>query len=486
MEKNLHIMFTAPEKKVLPKTSYPFSRVESFTVYVAKNATEGCQFSVLSKQGERKNMKIEIVGDTSTGITVELLREHYVSCEGALWPDPVLDDDGCFDLTEWKNVTYLINISTTRDTKPGGYEFKVILYEDGELYGQYPLWVRVWNFTLEQNTLFETNFGINTRSLFEHHKTDDPEKVYKNYYDVLLNRYHICARFLPYDILDPRADAYMSDPRVTSFHIPYYDVSDEKITQYYNKLKTNPVWFEKAMFYIVDGPRFKDDYEQLDRIYSRLERLFPNHTQVVPFYTDPKDMPGVRAVDLLEKYNIVWCPKTNLFREDWFKYYMQERAKKGERTWWFCCWEPQLPYANLFIDMEGFYHRVLFWQQYLYGIKGLLYWNTTQWVEGSPWDITTSVPHLSSYCFGDGSLFYNGDRVGIDGPVGSIRLEILRSAIEDCNMFSLAEKAFGAAYVKEQIKKVTTSVREYNDDHRVLAKIRIEIGNKLNDYYNKL
>ncbi len=485
MEKNLNVMFSAPEKKILPKTSQPFGRLECFTVHVAKNATEGCQFSILSKQGGRKNMKIEVIDNTDAGFTVELLREHYVSCEGALWPDPVVYDDGCFDLTEWKNVTYRINISTSLDTKPGMHKLKVVLYESGELYGEYMLWVKVWNFNINPKKYLDTSFGINEGLLFARHKTENQEKVYKNYYDSLLD-YHICGHYLPYDILDPRADEYMNDPRVTTFHVPYYGVSDEKIVQYYNKLKTNSAWLDKAMFYIIDTPNKKADYDRLEKVYTRLEKLFPNHKQVVPYYTDPVDMEGVRAVDMLRKYNVVWCPKINLYKDDWLKYYMQERDKKGERTWWYCCWEPPLPYANLFIDMEGFYHRVLLWQQYLYGVKGFLYWSTTHWIDGNPWDVTTSVPYLSHYCFGDGSLFYNGDKVGIDGPVGSIRLELLRSAIEDYHMLELAQDVFGKEYVETQIKKVTTSIREYNDDHRSLARVRVEIGDKLSEYYDSI
>lgn len=486
MEKNLHVMFNVPEKKVLPKTCQPFGRIECFTVYVAQNATESCQFSVLSKQGERKNMRIEVIDHTNPGFTVELLREHYVSCEGALWPDPIVRDDGRFDLIEWKNVTYRINISTTLDTKPGKYELTIVLYENGEIYDEYRLYVKVWNFAIDPEKYLETSFGIERELLFAQHKTDNEEAVYKNYYDTLLNRYHICGRFLPYDLLDPRADEYMSNPKVTCFHVPYgKHISDEKILAYYNKLKTNPAWLEKAMFYTVDTPKLMADYARLDDVCNRLEKLFPGHKQVVPYYIDPLDGAGTRAVDLLEKYNVVWCPKTNLFKDDWLKYYMSERGKKGEHIWWYCCWEPPLPYANLFIDMEGFYHRVLLWQQYMYGVKGFLYWNTTHWIEGNPWDVTSSVPYLSNYCFGDGSLFYNGDKVGIDGPVGSIRLELLRSAIEDYHMLELAEKTFGKEYTDNQIKKVTTSIREYNDDHRSLARIRIEIGEKLDEFYNQ-
>lgn len=484
MDKNLHIMFNAMNTKVLPKSYIPFGKMESYSVYVAQNATEGCQFSVLSKAGARKNMRIEVVGDFDKGVNVELLREHYVSCEGMLYPDPVLADDGHFDLEELKNVTYLINFTTTLETVPGNYNFKVMLYENDELYGEYGLGVKVWNFAINPEKHMDTTFGIDERWLFLQHKTEDRETTYKNYYDTLLNRYHICGRYLPYDILDPRADAYMDDPRVTTFHIPG-GADDEKLRAYYEKLKTNPVWLDKAMFYVVDEPIYMADYEKIQSAYDRFEKVFPGHKQVVPYFTDPRDGEGKRAVDLLSKYNVVWCPKSCLFKDDWMKHYMNDRAAKGDRTWWYCCWEPSLPYANLFIDMEGFYHRTLFWQQYLYGIKGFLYWQTTHWNNGSPWDVTSPVPELSYYCFGDGSLFYNGDRVGIDGPVGSLRLEIIRSAIEDYHMLELAEKVFGRDYVVEQIKKITTNVREYCDDHRMLMRVRVEIGNKLDEHCSK-
>ena len=109
------------------------------------------------------------------------MREHYVSCDGALYPDPVLADDGCFDLEELKNVTYLINISTTLDTKPGNYELKVILTENGELYGEYNLWVKVWNFAINPQKYMDTTFGIDENWLSLQHKTDNKELVYKNY-----------------------------------------------------------------------------------------------------------------------------------------------------------------------------------------------------------------------------------------------------------------------------------------------------------------
>ena len=491
MEKNLYVTFNSMEKKVLPKYYHTFGSIPNGVIYVAQNATEGCQFSVLSKKGQHKNLKIEIVGDLDAGVKIELLREGYVSCEGALYPDPVFKDDCCFDLEELKNVTYLINASTTLETAPGNYEFKVNLYIDGEFYGEYNLSVRVWNFAINPEEHMDTSFGIDTKWLFMQHKTDDKEAMYKKYYDMLLERYHICGLNLPYDILDPRADEYLNDPRVTNFKLPYI-VSDEqtspeeakqKMVDYYNKLKTNPKWLEKAMFYVVDEPLKMEDYERIREVCENLESFYPEYKLVVPYFMDPRDGEGKRAVDLLEKYNVIWCPKSCLFKDEWMKDYMASRREKGDLTWWYCCWEPQLPYANLFIDMEGFYHRVLLWQQYSYGVNGFLYWQTTHWECGSPWDYANMVPWLSYYCFGDGTLLYNGDRIGVDGPVGSLRLEIVRSAIEDYHMLQMAEKAFGREYVEEQISRVTANIREYCDDHRLLTKVRTEIGQKLSEYY---
>ncbi len=483
MEKNLSIWFTTPQKKMRPKTYNPFGVREDYHIYLAKNATEGCQISVLSKEGGRDGMSIELVNDPSNAFEVELLREHYVSCDGALFPDPVVPNDYGFELEEWKNVTYLINIITNPNTKAGNYTVKVILKEKGEVYGEYNVYVTVWNFELDHTKFMETAFGISLEGIKNVQKSDDYEALYKKYYDTLLNRYHICAYNIPYDILDPRADEYMSNPKVKSFNIPYWGKED-KVGEYYKKLSSNPEWLKKSYYYVVDEPQKLADYDRIKEAHDKLEKDFPNHQQVSPFYMDPSDGNGVRAVELLEGNCSVWCPKISLFKDDWYTEFMRDRNAKGDRIWWYYCWEPELPYANVFIDMDAFYHRVLTWQQYLHGINGMLYWSTTHWIYGSPWDETSSVFELSPYCFGDGSLFYNGDRVGIDGPVGSIRLEILRYAIEDYQMFELAAAAFGRDYVDEQIRRITPKVYKYDDIHWHLEIVRQEIGDKLSEYYN--
>ena len=196
--------------KVRPKSHLTWGKKEDYHIYVAKCATEGCQES-LKAPDARKNMKIEILGERG-GFEIELLREYYADCDGAKWPDPVVPDDGEFDLEAECNVTYLINVVTSADSVAGDYEFTVRLSENGEIYGEYPLTVTVWNFVLDRSEPMHTGAEIARNFMLLREKTDDPEGLYKKYYDFMLKRYHFCAYELPYDILDPRADEYLDNP----------------------------------------------------------------------------------------------------------------------------------------------------------------------------------------------------------------------------------------------------------------------------------
>ena len=62
-------------------------------------------------------------------------------------------------------------------------------------------------------------------------------------------------------------------------------------------------------------------------------------------------------------------------------------------------------------------------------------------------------------------------------------LKVAKTAHNDA-VFEIAEEIFGRDYVEEQIKKISKNVREYCDDHRILAKLRWEIGEKISEYFN--
>jgi hypothetical protein len=96
---------------------------------------------------------------------------------------------------------------------------------------------------------------------------------------------------------------------------------------------------------------------------------------VSPYFRNPDFDPEKRPEVLLDGQVNIWCPVTAFFQPD----LLRERQQRGEEVWWYVCCGPGKPYANFFVDMEGIDHRILFWQQKMFGVQGLLYWNTIWW-----------------------------------------------------------------------------------------------------------
>jgi len=483
MEKNLKVWFTTPTEKIRPRSHLTWGKKEDYHIYVAKNATEGCQVSFMAPE-KRSGFSIEVRGRAAeAGFAVELLKEHYVSCEGALYPDPVVPDAGKFDLESGINTTYLINIKTSADTKPGTYKLKVVLKEKGKIYGKYDLKVTVWAFSIENSDRTYMQADIDKQFVFKHQKTDDEQALFKKYYDFLLEHYHTCPYNLPYDFSDPRVDEYLDNEKNKAFVLHSARFSDSQLSEIYKKLSQKKEWMDKCGIEVTDEPCNMAHYEKQKAEYARVSAAWPNPPVYTAFFRDPDDGNGQKATDLLAYSSKTWIPKSTLFQKKEFRDCMEHHRSHGDKILWYVCWEPGLPYANMFVDMDGFFHRVLFWQQYMYGAEGLCYWTTTWWRDCNPWDSASTVRDLSRYCFGDGSLLYPGDRVGIDGPVGSLRLELVRSGIEDFAMLKMGERLFGKAYIDRLIKSVTPNLRDYNDDHDALGRARILLGNRISRYF---
>ena len=483
MGQNLKVWFTAPTRKIRPRSHLTWGKKEDYHIFVAKNATEGCQVSFMAPD-DRKGFSLDVRGRAAeAGFTVEVLKERYVSCDGALYPDPVVPDCGKFDLEAGINTTYLINIRTTADTKPGTYKLKVVLKEKGKIYGKYDLTVTVWAFTITNDDRTYMLADIDKQFVFKHQKTDNEEELFRKYYDFLLENYHTCPYNLPYDFSDPRVNEYLDNEKNKQFVLHSARFTDEQLSAIHKKLSEKPEWLEKCSIEVTDEPCNMAHYDKQKAEYARVAAAFPNPPVYTAFFKDPDDGKGKKATDLLSYSSKVWIPKSTLFQKKEFRDCMEQHRAHGDKILWYVCWEPGLPYANMFVDMDGFFHRVLFWQQYLYKAEALCYWTTTWWRDCNPWDSASTVRDLSFYCFGDGHLLYPGDRVGIDGPVGSLRLELVRSGIEDFAMFKMAERAFGKAYVERLIKSVTPNLRDYNDDQSELDRVRIMVGNRLSRYF---
>jgi hypothetical protein len=101
-----------------------------------------------------------------------------------------------------------------------------------------------------------------------------------------------------------------------------------------------------------------------------------------------------------------------------------DRIGAGGEVWWYVNHAPPRPYANLLLDFTAVEHRVLFWQAWALGVKGMHYWSVNYDPEDrNPWQDTLDSTPVN----GDGLLVYPGPA----GPVDSIRWECVRDGIED-------------------------------------------------------
>ncbi|MBI2298554.1 MAG: DUF4091 domain-containing protein, partial [Armatimonadetes bacterium] len=158
------------------------------------------------------------------------------------------------------------------------------------------------------------------------------------------------------------------------------------------------------------------------------------------------------APDLAGGPNL-WCPVTPNYNHE----RAEARRKAGEQFWWYVCTGPKAPYCTLFIDHPATELRVWLWQTWQRKIDGILVWQSNYWTSGSaypdpvhPQDpyadpmgwvsgYDTAAGTRAAWGNGDGRFVYPPEAAAdgnpaapvLDGPVDSIRFEMLRDGIED-------------------------------------------------------
>ena len=499
--------------------------MHSYTVYLAKNETEDAQI-VLSSENARRGLLISCTplrNGNGDEIPVKIYREYYVECGSQAeysvkwgnqtyyqtnYPDPLKPTTyaDMFDIEAGRSQTLFIQLKTGKDTPAGDYEGVVSVHEGGNTVRQLRLFAHVWDFGMPEVMTASAVTGLWTDQIARFHGSGGGKDYYKEYYDFLLD-YHMNAYDLPYDILDERADAYMSDPRVRYFCLPYVE-DDERMTAMYDKLKSNGEWFEKAYFYPYDEPNTHEALDQMAEKCACIKQLCPGIKIVVPFFKDVQYDSERDQIAFMSEYVDIWCPKLFCFTKledkgkgkqllynslqtkaySEFGERMQAEVAGGDELWWYVCWEPGLPYLNMFVDMTGLQNKLIFWQQKQYNVDGFLYWACNHWgnVE-DPWTSMRTVgpnwqtgqPGISDTVYGDGSLLYPGSIKGIDGPCGSFRLVMIRDGIEEYEMLTMLEASAGREKTDEIIGTVSENLVRYTDDEDVMANARIALGNAL-------
>lgn len=227
-------------------------------------------------------------------------------------------------------------------------------------------------------------------------------------------------------------------------------------------------WLKYAYVFTIDEPSRKD-FPIIKEIHSFIKEHGPRlRTRIDLGYgaTRPWEpgAKGLPAYSEIADYIDILVPHIDCFHPD----YLKSLKRKGKEIWMYVCISAQKPYPNIWaIDYPGIDHRIIFWQCFKYDVEGFVYWSINYW-EKNPWEETQTYPGGN----GDGSLVYPGE----DGPINSIRWEIIREGVQDYEYLSILKKKVGEEKAKEYLKGIVDDFTHYTQDPEKLERRRIEIG----------
>jgi hypothetical protein len=234
------------------------------------------------------------------------------------------------------------------------------------------------------------------------------------------------------------------DPELLGFgeDTPYYKVLFNSYCSQIQEHLRQKGWLDEAFVYWFDEPDPKD-YPFVSNGFAKLKAAAPDIKRMLTEQVEPGLIGGPN----------IWCPISNQYKHE----AAEERRQYGEKFWWYVCTGPKAPYCTLFIDHPGTELRVWLWQTWQRKIDGILVWETNYWTSPSAypdrdhpqnpyedpmgWQSGYSTPDGQKRAWGngDGRFVYPPVEAAagrptepiVEGPVDSIRWEMLRDGIED-------------------------------------------------------
>jgi hypothetical protein len=437
--------------------------------------------------------------------TVPVRTPTDVAGEVGDWPDPLLPLDstlGGVSAAADRNLALWVRVTTPTDLPAGLYRGQVQLRAEG-WQASVPLEVTVWEVTLPDRMTLQTAFGFSPGAVWEYHRLEedaDRRRVLDLYLDSFA-RHHIS----PYDpapldrpviewpdlagrpveegeVIEPTVDWARWDAAMqqgiearhfNSFRLaipgmgggtyidrrepvlqgwpaesPQYRALFRGYGRALERHLRQKGWLDEAYVYWFDEPAPRD-YDFVMDGFARLRDAAPGVTRMLTEQVEPELLGGPT----------LWCPVTpNFDAAD-----AAARRAAGERFWWYVCTVPKTPYAGLFIDHPGTELRVWLWQTWERRIDGILVWATNYWTSGAAypgqrqnpyedpmsWESAYNAPVGTRRPWGNGdgrfvypppAVFEAGGPV-LEGPVETIRWEMLRDGIEDVEYLWMLQRA---------------------------------------------
>ena len=380
-----------------------------------------------------------------------------------------------------------VNCAISKYQTPGTYTGNGILTVNGVDYS-IPMKVVVYDVTLSGESHNKTCFMIWYDRLQVAEPDNYTSQMRRAYYDFLLDKgisgdsYYEWSKWGVGDLdaydsfADNFANYIMPNEKISTYRIPM-DKTEESVLKYLTALvnrnkaewdKGNHVnFFDKAIIILNDEPSnpswnnsepqaWKDCKSVQNWIKSAQSTLAPTLSGYPEILAGLNSVRNVVTIGcdydritggglfyknlLTTDYIGVPCPQFQLVSP---QNQRETFLSRFEKTWFYGCVHPQLPYPSYHMDTPLLGQRLITWMQYDYGIEGTLYFcvnmfSTSDQGEAVLRDMWTD-PMVGNTA-GDGMLLYPGSRYNIYGPITSMRLENIRNSMEDYELFYLMDQ----------------------------------------------
>ena len=424
-----------------------------------------------------------------------------------LWPDPLPPINEPIELEADKNQPFWIRVKVPRKVPAGAYTGSIHLAAQNYS-ADVKLRVKVYDFVLPDRMTCTTAFGFSTSNVFRYQKLSDskhrrqvldkywasfgahhispynpapldelkvtwpkvteslePEQLKPVFdwtaWDKAMERgidyYHFNSFRLSIPGLGGGTFHSRREPELLGFSedTPHYKAAFDAYCRDVQEHLREKGWLDEAFIYWFDEPAPKD-YEFVMNGFAKLKRAAGDINRMLTEQVEPNLIGGPN----------IWCPVSNNYKHE----PAEQRRRHGEKFWWYICTGPKAPYCTLFIDHPGTELRVWLWQSWKRKINGILVWQTNYWTSSAAypdrehpqnpyqdpmgWRSGYSTPKGAKKPWGngDGRFIYPPESAAdahptepvLEGPVESIRWEMLRDGIEDYEYLAILSRLLKA------------------------------------------
>ena len=491
-----------PMRKILPQDAAdgdgPINPV--VRVALAQGESESFQLALRPPKGENLARITATAGSlTAAGgnasipaSAIKIYTQHYQHVpvpshfEGptGYWPDALLPMEP-FAAPGGVTTPLWFTLAADMETRPGTYSGLIELHGDGMAPVELFLEVEVFNFKLPSSPMLKTDFLYDSDlALSEHNRVGGrltgaqlDARFFENAaaHRVTLrtalpfpaeqsNLEGALARFKErLESADPRGLATISVPP-TLLNYP------DQLAKANAFIKRNG-WENRAFVHLANEPP-RPAWPRLLEGMQAWKAAAPD----IPIMVTTYGLEPFLAPDL-----DIWAVHAPVF-DTANTSQVLDRIREGREVWWYVDQTPPRPYGNFFLDFEAIEHRILFWQAWALGVRGMHYHGVNTHPSGQdPWKGLLDNTPVN----GDAFLLYTN----ASGPVNSIRWENIRDGLEDFDYLAvfndrrrrlLAEPGHEALLKRAaevyNLKEVIPSLVDFTREPAVLEGKRREIA----------